>query len=366
MAFNIPNQASASFARQAAWHSSDIDALVAAYAGDGVLSGLTCTAQGTPDMTVAVAAGQARIQGYFPYFTAANATITAADSTNPRIDIISINYNGTVTVTAGTAAGAPVAPSIPANNILLAQVYVSAGVTSIGASRIVDKRVVLVDNFDIADEFMSDALVTTGNISQLAWSFAANGTQALSFLTGTALHPGQLSVGSGATSGNDTRIQLGTSSTAALSVLPTNVSRMRALMQISSAVSTMRFKFGMGTDISDVGSDTFGTAGVWWEFNSNDSNKWQTETREASTTTTNTDAGADVATTTWYQIEMVRLQNGNWQFAKNGALLFTHSANLPSVACQVGFVVETNTASARTFLLDFFGMNFAPLGNRWT
>lgn len=366
MSFTIPNQASAAYARQAGLYQADIDGLVAALAGDGVLSGLGCSAQASPDMTVAVAAGNARIQGYFPFFAAANATITAANGSNPRIDLISIDYNGAVTVTAGTAAAAPVCPALPANSIPLCQVYVQTGVTSIGSGAITDKRVVLPDTFDITDEFVSDGLVTAGNISQLGWTFTANGTQALSFLTGTALHPGQLSVGSGATSGNDTRIHLGTSATAALMALPTSISRMRVLMQISSVVSTMRFKFGLGTDISDVASDTFGTDGVWWEFNSNDSNKWQTETRASSTTTTNTDTGADVATATWYQIEMVRLQNGNWQFAKNGALLFTHSTNLPSAACNVGFVVETNAAAARTFLLDFFGLNFAPLGNRWT
>lgn len=370
MAFNIPNQASASFARQAAWHSSDIDALVAAFAGDGVLSGLAVTAQGTPDMTVAVAAGQVRIGGYFPYFTAANATISAADSTNPRIDLVSIDYNGTVTVTAGTAASAPVAPALPANSVPLAQVYVSAGVTSIGSSRIIDKRVVVPDSYDVTAECLGfstsgTAATASGSVTEACFAVTANGTYVLANSAGSSAHPGILSVSTGGTSGNDTRLHFGAAATDA-AVAPANLSRLKAVLQISTAVTTMRLKFGAGQDISDVASDTWGTAGAWWEFNSNDSNKWQTETRQASTTTTNTDTGADVAQSTWYQLEIIRLQNGNWQFIKNGVILFTHSANQPTTACNVGFVIETNTAAARTFLLDFFGLNFGPLGQRYT
>jgi hypothetical protein len=362
----IPNKAAATYPRQAGGFASDIDTIAAALAGDGVLSGLGVAAQGSPDMTVAVAAGLQRQQGFFAYYAGGNVTIAAADASNPRIDLIVVDYNGTVSRTGGTAAALPIPPDIPANSMQLAQVYVPANATTIPNANIVDKRPVAVDFYDLHDEFMSGALVTTGNIGGLNWGFTANGTQALSFLTGTASHPGQLSVGSGATSGNDTRLHLGASATAAVMVLATDLARVRAIVQISSAVSTMRFKFGYGVDISDVGSDSFGSAGAWWEFNSNDSNKWQTETRNASTSSTNTDGGADVATTTWYQLEIIRKQNGDIQFAKNGALLFTHSANLPSVACNVGFVVESNTSAARTFIVDAFGLNFKPLGNRWT
>lgn len=364
--FSVPNKASATYPRQAGLYGADFDAAAAAVAGDGVISGMGCAAQGSPDMTVAIAAGLVRILGYFAYYAGGSGTITTAHSTLDRIDLISCDYNGAITVTAGTAAASPVAPAIPANSIMLAMVYVSAGATTITNGRIIDKRFIVADFFDLQDEFLPGALATTGNIGALAWGTTANGTAAISSLTGTAGHPGQLSVGSGATSGNDTRLHLGASGTAAVMILATDIARVRAILEISSAVSTARFKFGYGVDLSDVASDAFGTAGAWWEFNSNDSNKWQTETRNASTTTTNTDAGADVATTTWYQIEIIRKQNGDIQFAKNGALLFTHSANQPTVACNVGFVVETNTGSARTFVVDFFGLNLKPLGNRWT
>lgn len=364
--FSIPNKAAASYPRQAGGFAADMDTIAAALAGDGVLSGMGVAAQSTPDMTVAVAAGLVRIGGYFAYYAGANVTITAADSTNPRFDLIVCDYNGTVSRVGGTAAALPVPPDVPANSIQLAQIYVPASITTIDNTRIRDKRFTVPDYWDFWDDFLPGALTTTGNISGGCWGTASNGTPTLSFLTGTAGHPGQFSVQTGATSGNDTRVHLGASGTAAVMVLATDLARVRAIVQTGSAVTTQRLKFGYGVDISDVASDAFGSAGAWWEFNSNDSNKWQTETRNASTTTTNTDGGADVATSTWYQLDIIRKQNGDIQFAKNGALLFTHAANQPSVACNIGFVLETNTGAARNMVLDAFGLNFKPLGNRWS
>lgn len=365
MAWNIPNVADAAFARQSGIYASDLAGLVASLAGDGVLSGCGVTAQGSPDTTVAVAAGLIRIQGYFCYVVAANVTNFGGDASNPRIDLVVVDYNGTLSRVAGTAAAQPVAPAIPANSIALAQIYVPANDTAIGSNQIIDRRVLVPDLFDEADEFDSNALVTTGNISLLAWGTASNGTSSLTWTTGVASHPGIFSFATGGTSGNDGGIFRGASATG-LPYLASDIGRLKTMLRITTAVTTMRLKFGYGTDVSDVGSDTFGTAGAWWEFNSNDSNKWQTETRNASTTTTNTDTGADVAQNTWYQLEIIKKQNGNIQFAKNGALLFEHSANLPTVGVNIGFRIETNTGAARTVEIDFYGQNFNPLGQRFT
>lgn len=364
MSLNIPNQAAAAFARQAAWHSVDIDAIVAAFAGDGVLSGLACTAQGSPDMTVAVAAGQARVGGYFPYVSGQNATISAADSTLARIDIISVNYNGTITVTAGTAAASPVAPALPANNALLAQVYVPAADTAIGSNQITDKRVAVTDTFDIADEFMSGALVTTGNFGSNAWGMTGSTPGTAVYQTGKSLHPGILRLVTGTTSGNNQRIHFGSSATTA-QIFPANVSRIRALVAVPT-ITTIAIKLGIGVDVSDSAAGSLGTAGAFIEFVPATSAKWRYTTRQASTSTTNADTGADVVAGNWYQFDIVRLQNGDWQFAKNGVLAFTHSANQPTTVSTIGFLAHTLTTAARNLDIDFFGMNFAPLGNRFT
>lgn len=364
MAFGIPNKADALYPRQAGGFSADIDTIAAALAGDGVLSGLGVSAQSTPNMTVAVAAGQARIGGYFPFEVGENVTIATADTTNDRIDLIVIDYNGVVSRVGGTAAAKPVPPAVPANSLQLAQVYVAAGVTSIVAGAIKDKRPTAIDFFDLADEFTQGALVTTGNFGALAWGMTGATPGTAAYQTGTDKHPGILRLVTGGASGNNQRIHMGSAATTA-PFLPANIARFRALVQIPT-ITTLAIKLGIGVDVSDAAAGSLGTAGAFVEFVPATSAKWRYTTRQASTSTTNADTGADVAANTWYQFDIVRLQNGNWQFAKNGALAFTHTANQPTTASTVGFLAHTLTAAARNLDIDFFGLNFAPLGNRWT
>ncbi len=142
MAFTIPNQADAGTSSQSELDAQDIAILVAAYNGDGVVTGGAVTAQSTPDMTVAVAAGTVMIAGTHYAISAGNATIGTADSSNPRFDLISINTSGALVVTAGTAASNPVFPSLPSNTATLAAVHVPAGDTAIATAQITDKRVI--------------------------------------------------------------------------------------------------------------------------------------------------------------------------------------------------------------------------------
>jgi hypothetical protein len=79
------------------------------------------------------------------------ATITAADFTNPRIDLVCVTvrdafYSGAnndviFNVVAGTPAGSPVAPATPANSIALATVAVAANASTIVTADITDVRV---------------------------------------------------------------------------------------------------------------------------------------------------------------------------------------------------------------------------------
>jgi hypothetical protein len=143
VAFTIPNEGDAFHADQAEPDKVDIDILVAGLAGNGVVSGCTVTAQGSPDMTVAVAAGVTRnTDGSTATVASGNVTITAADATNPRIDLIVVGSTGTKSATAGTAAASPVFPAIPATSVVLAAVYVPANDTTIATNQITDKRVV--------------------------------------------------------------------------------------------------------------------------------------------------------------------------------------------------------------------------------
>lgn len=111
------------------------------------------------NMSVDVALGGAVVGGtesahqgdYFVYNDAAvNVTITPADGTHPRIDIIGIRvrdseYSGAVddtaiTVVTGTAAAVPAEPTLPENWLTLARVDVPAADTAITNSQITDRR----------------------------------------------------------------------------------------------------------------------------------------------------------------------------------------------------------------------------------
>jgi hypothetical protein len=122
-------------------------------------SSLAVTANSPVGMSVRVASGWAAIVGtttsnmgvYTIYNDAIEAlTITTADPTNPRIDLICATvrdayYSGAnndviFQVIAGTPAGSPSAPALPANSISLATVAVGAAVTQINSGNITDTR----------------------------------------------------------------------------------------------------------------------------------------------------------------------------------------------------------------------------------
>lgn len=154
-------------------------AMQALYATTGIIgaSSLAVTQNGTPNMSVNVAAGWAAIVGttqanmgvYQVYNDAtANLTITAAPSSNSRIDriVATVNdayYTGllnnvTFTVIAGTVAASPVAPAIPANSISLATIAVGTSVTSIVTANITDTRTLVTTNLPAPSSLTSPTI----------------------------------------------------------------------------------------------------------------------------------------------------------------------------------------------------------------
>ncbi len=143
MGFTIPNDVAGGTDvqhSQAAPTTLDFAVMAAAFNGDGVLTGCAATPQGSPDMTYAVAAGTVAIGGVTAAVTAGNVTVTAANATNPRIDLIVVDNTGAKSVTAGTASTSPVPPAIPANSVVLYTIYVAANDTTMEAALLVDKR----------------------------------------------------------------------------------------------------------------------------------------------------------------------------------------------------------------------------------
>ena len=164
-------------------HPAENDRLTtqALWATTGIINStsLAVTANSPVGMSVRVASGWAAIVGttqanmgtYVGYNDAqVTLTITTADATNPRIDLVCMTVNDSfytgstnnvvLQVVAGTPAGSPVAPSLPANSISLATVAVAAGALSINSGNITDTRVLVTTNIPESGDISS---VTAGN-----------------------------------------------------------------------------------------------------------------------------------------------------------------------------------------------------------
>jgi hypothetical protein len=154
---------------QNASHPAENDRLTtqALWATTGIIASasLAVTANSPTAMNVFVADGWAAIVGttqadmgtYVAYNDApVLLTITTANPTNPRIDLICVTVNDSyysgVTdnvvfqVIAGTPSATPVVPATPANSIALASISVAAGALSITSGNITDLRVLVTSN----------------------------------------------------------------------------------------------------------------------------------------------------------------------------------------------------------------------------
>jgi len=132
------------------------------YSAQGIFgtNDLAVSQNGTPNMSVNVAAGTALVlgtrtatQGMYSVVNdaSANLAIAASNPTLPRVDIVVLtvrdsDYVGDATkdailqVITGTAASSPVAPAVPASSLLLATISVGANVSNIVTANITDNR----------------------------------------------------------------------------------------------------------------------------------------------------------------------------------------------------------------------------------
>ena len=118
-----------------------VNNIILAAAGDGVISGLDVSERGAGvNMSVNVATGSALINGTtYTESSIVNLAISAADATHARKDLVI--YDVTTTnplVVTGTPATPPIPPDITTGNILLAIVNVAANETEITNSEIID------------------------------------------------------------------------------------------------------------------------------------------------------------------------------------------------------------------------------------
>jgi len=225
-------------------------------------SSLAPTQNGTPNMSVNIAAGWAAIVGtyqsnmgvYMVYNDASvNATIATANATNPRIDLVCLTiadsfYTGatntvSLTVVTGTPSVSPVVPTTPTNAIVLAQIAVGAAVTSILTANITDRRVAATSNLTSSSYIafntqtgttytttLPDAfkVITLNNAGTIAVTIPP--ASSVAYIAGTELHfsqygAGQVTISGGAgvtiysTGATSTAPKLRTTYSAATAVL---------------------------------------------------------------------------------------------------------------------------------------------------
>lgn len=103
-----------------------------------VLAGGSVTASAVPDLNLDVSLGVIEIGGVRASFAATQVTIAAADATNPRYDLVTVDSSGAVSVVAGTPAADPKIPTT--TNVVLAVVKVPATDTAITDDQVRDIR----------------------------------------------------------------------------------------------------------------------------------------------------------------------------------------------------------------------------------
>ena len=106
-------------------------------------NGFNVSALATPDLSVNVSSGECRIQGkYLSSSTTTNVLISANTDSYNRYDLIVVDVSGegSIKVIKGTPSSNPTIPSASNNQIILAQVLVGSGVSSIQSSNITDLR----------------------------------------------------------------------------------------------------------------------------------------------------------------------------------------------------------------------------------
>lgn len=178
MPFSIPNKGAGLSNIQSVFFQEYLDVLVAGLSGlDCTISGCAVTAQATPNMTVAVASGSVRSNGVSLSVTGANATIAAASTTDPRLDLIVITSAGAIATRTGTAATAPTPAARVANDVALAVVYVPAADAAIQSNQVVDLRV--LDGSNNVGITGGTIKGTTGNVNLKAAAALADAAATL-------------------------------------------------------------------------------------------------------------------------------------------------------------------------------------------
>jgi len=123
-------------------YEADEDVVGLAIRGDGIMSGGTITAQGTPNMTVNVAAGEMRMAGVRAAISTGSnpIAVAASDPSNPRVDLVRLSSGGVPSIVTGTAGSTPKPPVLIPGYLLLGYISVAAAAANIQNSNITQRQ----------------------------------------------------------------------------------------------------------------------------------------------------------------------------------------------------------------------------------
>jgi hypothetical protein len=137
----------ASFAPQSRPDKGDIDVWTAGHNGIGVVSGGVVTVTGTTAVSVAASTAVVAPTGtpqIDKWSAASNLALAAADTTNDRVDLVVGTDGVGMQVLTGTPGNPCVWPSFnPNTQVVLAQVTMPHGASSITSTNVIDKRVIV-------------------------------------------------------------------------------------------------------------------------------------------------------------------------------------------------------------------------------
>lgn len=87
--------------------------------------------QSVPDLTLKVESGVCYVGAVRVIYAGGNSPSFTAPSSNPRIDLLTIDSSGALARTAGSEAGSPTVPTYPNDKLVIAEVYCRVGQTTI-------------------------------------------------------------------------------------------------------------------------------------------------------------------------------------------------------------------------------------------
>lgn len=144
---------------------------------------------GTGTWDVDIASGRVLVGGTKASVGAQTVTVSDASglsSGETRVDLVTVDNTGTASVTAGTGAADPVAPDIPADEVLIAVTIVQEGDSSLVADSIKDYRALLqLDAEDISGEAGTADQVLTTDGTDPSWTDPTTDQSSLTDVSGS-------------------------------------------------------------------------------------------------------------------------------------------------------------------------------------